>query len=232
MARTKRPAKRLSRHAKKTEANSRSPLLALPAELRNRIYRHALVEKRRIAPGMTNTRGETSKIVEYVAKVIWIYHDYHLGVVEHHQQPGLLQACHQIRAEATGIYYKENDFSVIIPEFDATKYLRWCRLSPEHRDCKPDIMPYCEYPASENGWTEEHSQNLIVWLEAVWKGECQGYFGVGSETRYHLPNAAARIMRLAERMRDEQGLTWEQGKENLVSVLELLERYEQGPREG
>ncbi|KAK5127473.1 hypothetical protein LTR85_006812 [Meristemomyces frigidus] len=75
---------------------SQSPLLALPGELRNRIYRLALVEPRLVLLNRT-------KFVE----------------------PALLVACHQIRHEAAPIFYGENDFRIPVPNYDSTICKLW-----------------------------------------------------------------------------------------------------------
>ena len=58
-----------------------SPLLALAAELRNRIYRYALASGVPIDVSTTNTTSAA-----------------------------LLATCHEIRGEAIGIYFSENTF--------------------------------------------------------------------------------------------------------------------------
>lgn len=63
------------------------PLLKLPAELRNRIYEMVLLDA-------TTTHVTTAK-----AKPDW-------------HSPGLLRTCHQIRSEASSIYYAVNIFRV------------------------------------------------------------------------------------------------------------------------
>lgn len=73
-----------------------SPLLKLPGELRNRIYRLALLEPQPIGLSPTN-------FVE----------------------PSLLVACHQIRREAATISYGENTFRVPIPNYDSTMCKLW-----------------------------------------------------------------------------------------------------------
>lgn len=61
--------------------NSASPLLNLPPELRNRIYRFALIEPNTV----------------HVHRAGWSFH-----------QPALLKSCRQIRHEALGLFYLEN----------------------------------------------------------------------------------------------------------------------------
>ncbi|KAK4548839.1 hypothetical protein LTR36_008612 [Oleoguttula mirabilis] len=78
-------------HAVDTPIKVRTPpsLMSLPGELRNHIYRLAL-----LSPSRVQIRHDT------------------VG------QPGLLQTCHQIRNEAKPIYYKENEFTVTVTNFD------------------------------------------------------------------------------------------------------------------
>ena len=73
-----------------TAAPPPSRLLALPAELRNRIYLFTLHETR------------------------------HIHIDSTYQQPALLQACRKTRAEASSIYYMENKFIINCHDFDVT----------------------------------------------------------------------------------------------------------------
>lgn len=77
------------------EATAKSPLFKLPPEVRNLIYRHSLVKSN----GYRVTRTA--------------------GVPE----PGLLTASKLIRAEASGIFYYENDFTIKTCRFDPTGLL-------------------------------------------------------------------------------------------------------------
>lgn len=75
-----------------------SPLLGLPAEIRNSIYRLALVEDIiRITP--QNLAGAS--------------------------QPPLLQVNRQIRSEATSIYYQENQIIWYLQDYNAKNLLKW-----------------------------------------------------------------------------------------------------------
>lgn len=85
----------------------RSPLMELPGELRNHIYRLVLLE---ITP---------------------IKIDKHLKPL----QPALLQLSQQTRRETADIYYKENVFAFSITHFDACIYISWCRSSSRRRWC-------------------------------------------------------------------------------------------------
>ncbi|KAF7194691.1 hypothetical protein HII31_03953 [Pseudocercospora fuligena] len=82
--------------------------LGIPAELRNRIYREALVPKAdtdrdtiSISPGYDDTLRELPP------------------------EPPLLRTCKQIREEATSIYEQENQFFVELEDFDVRNVQRW-----------------------------------------------------------------------------------------------------------
>lgn len=68
-----------------------SPLMKLPPELRNRIYRYTVV-------------GDSKIFVT------------HNGL----REPELLHVCTQIRTEALGIFYSENVFSVENQNYDSS----------------------------------------------------------------------------------------------------------------
>ncbi|KAK5127342.1 hypothetical protein LTR85_006681 [Meristemomyces frigidus] len=116
---------------------SRPSLLTLPPEMRNRIYRFAL-----LAP-------------EGIIK---------LPVIGHWPSaPSLLQTCHQIRTEASAIYYTENEFNINIARHDATRYIKWHRSSPHRRNANQTFYIH----------TSCHWDNLERWAEARWRRECE-----------------------------------------------------------
>lgn len=80
-------------------------LLSIPPEMRNRIYRAALLVDDEIVIPPDGPPPE---------------------------EPALLRTCSQIRAEAMSIYYKENRFLVHINKTNADVYIKWCKAS-EHR---------------------------------------------------------------------------------------------------
>ncbi|KAM0715529.1 hypothetical protein Q7P37_009027 [Cladosporium fusiforme] len=91
----------------KTELNrTRSPLISLPGELRNRIYRYTLVRARSIE----------------IDASTWSTH-----------QPSLLATCRQIRAEALPIFYVENRISAEIRDWDPVVKQRLFDLSLSHK---------------------------------------------------------------------------------------------------
>lgn len=93
-------------------APTRPSLLTIPPEMRNRIYRCALVQPEPIQLRPANRWPES---------------------------PPLLQTCHQIRSESSGIYYQENTFEVHIHKYDAAKYIKWYGTDGWH--------PWCETTA-------------------------------------------------------------------------------------
>lgn len=87
-----------------------SPLLRLPGELRNEIYRYALVE----------ADNEHIRISKHIKPA----------------QPGILQVNRQCRKESADIFYAENTFAFGISHFDAAIYISWCKSSSRRRWCQ------------------------------------------------------------------------------------------------
>ena len=81
--------------------NNNSRFLALPAELKNEIYRVSLVQDYIWVP----STGPAPK------------------------EPGLLSVCREIRHDALQIYYKENSFCFDITDFDATRHIDFCQTN-------------------------------------------------------------------------------------------------------
>lgn len=88
----------LSDQDAKQVANALTPLLALPAELRKKIWAYALHEPGRI------------KLVPTL------------------QKPSLLWTSRQIRSETHKLYLTANAFEIKIRDFDITLYRKWCDL--------------------------------------------------------------------------------------------------------
>ena len=87
---------------------SKHTLLSLPPEMRNPIYRFALVE----------------------SQDVMIREEYNEdGLLPPPQEPALLFACRQIRDEALEIYWQENTFRVEVENLNAFFYKRWTRKS-------------------------------------------------------------------------------------------------------
>ena len=152
-------------------------LLSLPPEIRNVIYRYALVE------GRFDIRGKDS----------------------HPPQPGLLQANRHFRRETLQIYYKENKFKWHMRDFDSENFVRWCHLWLFKGACN---------------W-----QNLLRWLEAVYKQQCDSPIQrVGMER----PNsngrsvATVQFFKAVHDMGRDHNLSWDQVKVNLETMRVAL----------
>lgn len=74
-----------------------SPLLGLPGELRNRIYRAALLEDHIDVTNASFT------------------------------EPGLLRTCKLIRHEAGPIFYTENTFEIEVRDYDSAAIVKWTK---------------------------------------------------------------------------------------------------------
>lgn len=89
------------------EATGECLFFELPAELRNEIYRYALVSTDRIH--ITTT------------------------MVQPPPEPGILHVNRQTRQEALAIYYHENHFRFDMYDLNASAYMRWVRAEPVMR---------------------------------------------------------------------------------------------------
>ncbi|KAK0255325.1 hypothetical protein B0A54_03193 [Friedmanniomyces endolithicus] len=118
-----------------------SPFLRIPGELRNEIYRYALLE------------DDTIKINKHTKPA----------------QPGMLQTNRQLRKEAGDIYYHENTFLFGISHFEASIYITWCQSSPRRRWCKTTAhVSRSQNWANLLVWLEaywNHDCGGIVWSE-------------------------------------------------------------------
>ena len=114
-----------------------SHLLELPPELRNRIYRFALVEKDSIElgnPGFT--------------------------------EPPLLMTSKQIRAEAIQIFHIENNFIMLLRDFDVTKTVKWRIILNAARQ-RQEFVGCTNGPKFQGWWRvpqTPHWKNLMKWL--------------------------------------------------------------------
>lgn len=111
-----------------------SPLLKLPGELRNRIYRSALLEQ----PYVT------------VGRAAFV-------------EPGLLLVCHQIRREAAPIYYGENKFRIPAPNYDSATCLRWMAKRTA-LSLKYDVRIQCSLTLGNGSDRQPDWENALQWL--------------------------------------------------------------------
>ncbi|KAK5725432.1 hypothetical protein LTR15_003618 [Elasticomyces elasticus] len=98
-----------------------SLLLALPPELRNRIWEHSLVSPE----PLVRIDNET-----------W-------------RQPPLIRACKQIRHEAAPMYYGLNKFSIIVTDLNFKADIHFCRSARLFVDSPPSMW-YSSAPGQAN----------------------------------------------------------------------------------
>jgi len=84
-------------------------LFTLPGELRNRIYRCALLSSEKV---VVNSQSFA--------------------------QPSLLETCTKVRREASSIYYLANDFLIEVPDFDSNALTSWYGHAFHYRPFSPD----------------------------------------------------------------------------------------------
>jgi hypothetical protein len=89
------------------ESTKESAFLNLPAELRNQIYKEAVVESDAIEVSRSSVPAE----------------------------PGLLRVNRQIRKEVKDIYYRDNLFKFHLFDYDATIFIRWFGSSESRAAC-------------------------------------------------------------------------------------------------
>lgn len=116
---------------------TQSPLLALPPEMRNRIYRFVVV---------TSTENDEIEI----------------GKDHRPRPPFLLHTCHQLRQEAIKIYHEENHFHFRVHDCDASGYMRWVTV---FRRDKTRVKARVNISISLRGRYDK--ANLMKWLEAM-----------------------------------------------------------------
>ena len=122
--------------------------MALPAELRNKIYKYCLI--------IGSHDAEYSTIDNRNGRFVVVTEDV--------KQPALLSVCRQVRNEALGFWYIENKFHVRINDYDASLYLAWRRhlnaLGPKF---KAQTIGY--KISGDPDW-----KKLKEWCYAVWSG--------------------------------------------------------------
>ena len=104
-------------------------LLGIPGELRNKIYRYALVEPEKIRLGQC--------------------HCCYLGLEQPFHRPGLLRTSRQLRDEAEDIYYKENTFSTCVWRLSRPHPGHWVY----HKGVTVEIQDPGATPSDEYTWS-------------------------------------------------------------------------------
>lgn len=208
------------------EVEEQSPLLRLPAELRDEIYR--LATPLVYASNATWNRGIQLFTTDRPPPL----------------EPGLLRVNLQVREEASAVYYKKNKFIFEIENLNATHYIKWCRVYPRRR-LKANVGFTFKYERllmnpeayrtrnAGHGSQELHMPkdrhlwpNLVYWLERYYHRQCLGIPWSEKKGRVegchasHYTNTAAAVFETVGKLGKGCELTWEQ----VESILESTHR--------
>ena len=91
----------------RVKASSKPHLLALPAHIRDTIFRMAVVQPH---PILISTHEVNAS-----------------------SEPGLLSVSHDVREEVLKIFYAGNDFELVVHDFDAAALVPWLETAERHR---------------------------------------------------------------------------------------------------
>jgi hypothetical protein len=158
--------------AQRAQHNVIVPFFRLPAELRNRIYREALLSPEPVREG---------------------------------QEPALLQISQQIRHEASGIWYGENQFIFTIWHCRAT-HLRAFTARLRAADI---ARPRVSIATREPDW-----QGLLKWCRSVWADELLSLGEEAPSSLYGHAVVIAKAHAIAREYRDA-GRSWAECEEAL-----------------
>ncbi|KAK5731999.1 hypothetical protein LTR17_010952 [Elasticomyces elasticus] len=113
-------------------------LLTIPPEMRNRIYREALLEG---SICVCSAFGLLRSLPD---------------------EPALLRVCHQIREEAMSIYYCENKFSVSVYDSKAGREQYFQRCLSDPRNTVKDVGTFREQLVSAWDFCDRHGDALLL----------------------------------------------------------------------
>ncbi|KAK4612184.1 hypothetical protein CLAFUW4_12748 [Fulvia fulva] len=184
-----------------------SPLLELPAELRNTIYAMTM---------------PTDAVINY-----------HTGAdATYPRQPRLLQVCRQIRSEAGSLYYRGNTHKFHIPDLDAAQYIHWSQCSPQHKKANihlhmsfaiPFVLAGKYFPGglAAKDDPERLWPKLRSWLQHYHACECLGVARPVDGTEYSLKvaNTVSEMFEMVHKLGHDHGLYWPQ----IEAVLENVQ---------
>ncbi|KAM3420915.1 hypothetical protein BST61_g4150 [Cercospora zeina] len=188
------------------------PLLRLPAEVRDEIYRFATpLAPNKWALIITPTTRPT--------------------------EPPLLLVNRQIREEASAVYYKHNKFIFAIQNLDAKHYISWCQALPArrltanvafHLTYEPLLSNPEEFRDAQSGpgqkvFVPRDRQlwpNLMFWLERYYWREGLGLPNVGKEYPSQYSNIAAVLFEMVGKLGKVGDMSWASARD----VLEPMQR--------
>lgn len=167
-------------------------LLQLPPELRNIIYREAVLQQTKINIHSTATAPPS--------------------------EPGLLSTCRQIRSECTPIYLQENRFCFVMHNFDTSAMHKWCAKRFIHKEMRLWTKPLHITNPDEAwsnllGWIRKtlfgrvirHSPSMRVY---------------GGKKKHRL--VAGMMMALALKLTEVDGLQWPRIEEILNAAKDMI----------
>jgi hypothetical protein len=165
----------------------------LPGELRNEIYRLALVSR--------GSGGEEEQQPIPVTKTRFT-------------EPGLLKVSKQLRLEAATIFYAENTFSLDIPHYDSAVCLSWSRKTAFlWRDYR--LVPRRRH----SGFRQANAANFAVWLQRIHAGKLEPVVFESLEGKHVKWRIIGFMFRLAKELRT---WPWESVEERLKTLLVVL----------
>jgi len=127
------------------ESVAESCLFKLPPELRNTIYRFAIVADNEVS--ITKAGGIP--------------------------EPGLLSVCKIVRSEAFGTFYQENKFSCVVDDYDPASVMLAMRRASRHFSTPIGAGGIDDF--SLRCSLSPHWKNLVQWLRLCNQGLCSGY---------------------------------------------------------
>lgn len=190
------------------------PLLRLPAEVRDEIYRHSTpLAPNKWALIITSTTRPT--------------------------EPPLLLVNRQIRAEASAVYYKHNKFIFSIQNLDAGHYISWCQALPSRRltanvvfhltyerllseperfrDARSEPGQKVFLPKDRQLWP-----NVMFWLERYYRRECLGLPKIEKEYASAYSDIAAVLFEMVGRLGKVEDMSWESARDVLEPMQKAL----------
>lgn len=190
-----------------TSKDGAPSLLTMPAEIRNRIYAYALAVPV-ILPDdkLSDSDHADMDVLDFKGK-----------------HPALLRACRQTRREAISLYY-ENEFLLILEDFDSTRAIEWIELAAKYVDRKRLCVQWDWKSLGYEG-EEGTGTNILELLRyahadrmppfnpcTMWQSEHW------NPSRYDIDEHLERLFGIA---RDLSAVPWE-------TVRSVLERYAEG----
>lgn len=123
------------------------------------------------------------------------------------QDPAILRTSRLLRQEAIDVYkHPKPTLTVESQDCDVTKVVQWLACAEHHSTYfRWDLM-------GKPVWN-----NLLVWLESAWKGECPGLVADGDDEKPWI-KAVSQLFDVSEELQDRSGLSWQEAKPVLEKI--------------